>query len=166
MGLSKPSAPDFDAVFIADEAKTAGQIIPTFTYRDAKNLKYIGITSWNSSQLVQRAQDQAEGAIFPVAFNTIEPTNDTQAFYDLYTSTYNSTPGELDALAFDAASLILKGLKNSPSSRDELRVILENTSGVQGATGEFSIQDHRCSRKLALVQVVKGKFEVLRESVH
>ena len=28
-------------VKIADEAKTAGQIIPTFTYRDAKNLKYL-----------------------------------------------------------------------------------------------------------------------------
>jgi len=159
-----PPIVDFDAVFIADEAKTAGQIIPTFTYRDAKNLKYIGITSWNSSQLVQRAQDQVDDAIFPVAFNTIEATNDTKAFYDLYTSTYNTTPGELDALAFDAASLILKGLKNAPSNRDELRVILENTSGVQGATGEFSIQDHRCSRKLALVKVVKGKFEMIKES--
>jgi ABC-type branched-subunit amino acid transport system substrate-binding protein len=159
-----PPIVDFDAVFIADEAKIAGQIIPTFTYRDAKNLKYLGITSWNSSQLIQRAQDQVNEAIFPVAFNTIQNNSDTKAFYDLYTSTYNATPGELDALAFDAASLIIKGLKNSPSTRDEFKMILESTSDVQGATGEFSIQDHHCARKLSLIQVLNGKFEEIREA--
>lgn len=158
-----PPIVDFDAVFIADEAKTAGQIIPTFTYRDAKNLKYLGITTWNSSQLIQRAGDQAEDAIFPVAFNTINASADTKAFYDLYTNTYNTTPGELDAIAFDAASLLLKGLKNSPSSRDEFRQILETTNEIQGATGAFSIQDRRCSRNLALVEVKKGKFVIVNE---
>ena len=158
-----PPIVDFDAVFIADEAKTAGQIIPTFTYRDAKNLKYLGITSWNSPQLTQRAQDQVDDAIFPVAFNTIQATADTKAFYDLYTSTYNSTPGELDAIAFDAASLMLKGLKNAPSTRDEFKTIIETTTNVQGATGEFSIQEHRCARTLALVEVQKGKFVIVNE---
>jgi len=158
-----PPIVDFDAVFIADEAKTAGQIIPTFTYRDAKNLKYLGITSWNSSQLVQRAKDQVDDAIFPVAFNTIQATSDTKAFYDLYTSTYNSTPGELDAIAFDAASLIIKGLKSSPSAREEFRTILETTGNVLGATGEFSIQDHRCARNLALVEVQKGNFVIVND---
>ena len=156
-----PPIVDFDAVFIADEAKTAGQIIPTFTYRDAKNLKYLGITSWNSSQLVQRAKDQADDAIFPVAFNTIQATADTKAFYDLYTSSYNATPGELDALAFDAASLIIKAIKSAPSARDELRTILETTTGVQGATGEFAVQDHRCARNLSLVEVQKGNFVIV-----
>jgi ABC-type branched-subunit amino acid transport system substrate-binding protein len=158
-----PPIVDFDAVFIADEAKTAGQIIPTFTYRDAKNLKYIGITSWNSSQLVQRAQEQAEDAIFPVAFNTIQASNNTKAFFDLYTSNFNSTPGELDAISFDAASLVIQGLRNSPSTRDEFRTILEGTAGIQGATGEFSIQDRRCVRSLSMVEVHQGKFVIVNE---
>lgn len=158
-----PPIVDFDAVFIADEAKTAGQIIPTFTYRDAKNLKYIGISSWNSSQLIQRAQDQAEDAIFPVAFNTINASSNTKSFYDLYTSNYNATPGELDAIAFDAASLLIETMKNAPSTRDELRTMIETESSVQGATGEFSIHDRRCSRNLAMVEVQKGKFVIVNE---
>jgi outer membrane PBP1 activator LpoA protein len=158
-----PPIVDFDAVFIADDAKTAGQIIPTFTYRDAKNLKFIGISSWNSSQLVQRAQDQAEDAIFPVAFNTIKPSVDTKLFFDLYTTNYSTAPGELDALAFDAASLTIQALSGGPSTREEMRMMIETIGTVQGATGEFSIKEHRCARMLPLAHVRKGKFEIIRE---
>ena len=78
-----PPIIDFDAVIIADEAKTVGQIIPTFAYRNGKDLPYLGITSWNSPQLVSRAAEQAEGAAFPVAFNTLNPPAGSKRFYDL-----------------------------------------------------------------------------------
>ncbi len=158
-----PPIVDFDAVFIADDAKTAGQIIPTFTYRDAKKLNFIGISTWNSSQLVQRAQDQAEGAIFPVAFNTIKMSPETKSFFDLYTTNYNSAPGELDALAFDAASLTIKAMRGGPSSREEMRMMIETIGQVQGATGEFTVKEHRCARILPLAHVQKGKIEIIRE---
>lgn len=158
-----PTIIDFDAVFIADEAKTVGQIIPTFAYRDAKGLQYLGITTWNSSQLVTRAQDQAEGALFPVAFNTLSPPVETKRFYDLYNATYSSFPGELDALAFDAAAVVIKTLDERPSTREEFKSKLENLGNVEGATGTLSMRDHRCARNLTLYTVKKGKFEVLDE---
>jgi ABC-type branched-subunit amino acid transport system substrate-binding protein len=153
-----PPIIDFDAVFIADEAKTVGQIIPTFAYRDAKHLPYLGITSWNSNQLISRGQDEAEGATFPVAFNTIDPSSGTKAFYDLYVATYNSYPGELDAIAFDSAALVLKALRESPSTRDDFRKTLETLKSVEGATGVVDVSDHRCTRNLALYTVKGGKF--------
>ncbi len=156
-----PPIIDFDAVFIADEAKTVGQIIPTFAYRNAKNLPYLGITTWNSNQLLSRAGDQADGAVFPVAFNTLSPPVATKRFYDLYNATYNSFPGELDAIAFDAAAVTISALLHNPSSRDEFRTVLDNLGEVEGATGAIKIQDHHCSRDLALYTVKKGKFEVL-----
>ena len=158
-----PPIVDFDAVFIADEAKTVGQIIPTYGYRDAKNITFLGITSWNSQQLIQRAQEQAEGAIFPVAFNTLSPPPSTKTFYDLYVSTYSTYPGELDALAFDSAALTLRALHNSPSTREEFRKELERLQGVDGATGTISMQAHQCARSLNLYTVQKGKFESIAE---
>ena len=159
-----PPIVDFDAVFIADEAKTVGQIIPTFAYRNAKGLQYLGITSWNSNQLIQRAQEQAEGATFPVAFNTLSPPAPTKNFYDLYVATYGAYPGELDALAFDAAAIAIRAAKSSPSNRDDFRLALEGAKDVEGATGEVSITDHRCERKLALYTVQKGKFVAVGET--
>jgi ABC-type branched-subunit amino acid transport system substrate-binding protein len=154
---------DFDAVFIADDGKIAGQVIPTFIYRDAKNLTFLGMSSWNTSQFLQRTQDLSEGSLFPVAFNSLQPPKSTKAFYDLYYSTHNSYPGEFDAIAFDAASVVLKVMERDPSSRSDFRDRLERVSDVDAATGEISIEEHHCSRKLAIYTVKKGKFESVRE---
>ncbi len=156
-----PPIVDFDAVFIADEARTVGQIIPTFAYRDAKGLPYFGISSWNSNQLIQRAGDQAEGASFPVAFNTQNPPPETKHFFDLYSTTYSAAPGELDAIAFDAAALVIQTLSDHPATRAEFTSKLENRGNIQGATGILSVKDHHCSRELSLYTVKKGAFEVI-----
>jgi branched-chain amino acid transport system substrate-binding protein len=157
-----PPIIDFDAVFIADEAKTVGQIIPTFAYRNAKDLPYLGISSWNSSQLISRAGDQAENAVFPVAFNTLNPPEASKKFFDLYSKTYDSAPGELDAVAYDAASAILEVLKDKPSTREEFNQKLSNLVNFEGATGALSIKDHHCSRTLTLYTVKKGEFQPVK----
>jgi ABC-type branched-subunit amino acid transport system substrate-binding protein len=163
--FSLPPIQDFDAVFIADEAKTVGQIIPTFAYRDAKSINFMGISSWNSTQLIQRAGDLVEGAFFPVAFNIRNPPEATRRFYDLYSNTYNSHPGELDAVAFDSAAMLIQGLSKSPASRSELTKILEDLKDTEGATGEISMEGHRCARNLTLYGIKKGSFEVLENSI-
>ncbi len=158
-----PPLLDFDAVFIADEARTAGQVIPTFAYRDAKGLRYLGISSWNSPQLIQRAGDLVEGAAFPVAFNTLNPPEETKLFYDLFHRTHSSYPGELEAVAFDAATLVLETLKEAPETRSEFTSRLEARKNVTGATGALSVVNHRCSRNLDLYKVKKGVFETVGE---
>ncbi len=158
-----PPLVDFEAVFIADEARTAGQVIPTYAYRDAKGLKYLGISSWNSPQLIQRAGDLVEGAAFPVAFNTLNPPEETKQFYDLFHRTHSSYPGELEAVAFDAATLVLETLKESPGTRSEFTSRLEGRKNVPGATGSLNVVDHRCSRNLDLYKVKKGAFEPVGE---
>jgi len=156
-----PPITDFDAIFIADEARTVGQIIPTFAYRDAKNLQFFGISSWNSSQLTQRAGDLVEGAVFPVAFNTMNPPEETKRFFDLYSQAYASNPGELDAVAFDAAAVVVKVMAQNPTTRADFTRILDGMSAVEGATGMIRMTERRCGRKLSLYSVKKGQFEVL-----
>ena len=156
-----PPIIDFDAVFIADEAKTVGQIIPTFAYRDAKKISFLGTSAWNSSQLIQRAQDNVEGAVFPVGFNTLSPSASSLQFTDLYKSTYSANPAELEAIAFDSAELVIKTLSQAPSNRDEFTKKLETISAVDGATGSVAIQNHRCARKLTLYSVQSGKLVAL-----
>jgi ABC-type branched-subunit amino acid transport system substrate-binding protein len=158
-----PPLADFEAVFIADEARTAGQVIPTFAYRDAKGLKYLGISSWNSPQLIQRAGDLVEGAAFPVAFNTLNPPEETKQFYDIFHRTHSSYPGELEAVAFDAAVLVLETLKETPGTRAEFTSRLEARKNVPGATGSLNVVGHRCSRNLDLYRVKKGAFEPVGE---
>jgi hypothetical protein len=41
---------DYDAVFFADGPKIAGQIIPTFSYKDVDRVDFLGLSSWNDEQ--------------------------------------------------------------------------------------------------------------------
>ncbi|MBS1957958.1 MAG: penicillin-binding protein activator [Bdellovibrionales bacterium] len=158
-----PPIVDFEAVFIADDGRIAGQVIPTFTFRDAKGMNFLGLTSWNSSQFLSRTTDQAEGALFPVAFNSLKPAKTTKAFYDLFLSTYNAYPGEFDAVAFDAASLVLEVMDHTPSSREDFKSELESVHRFDSATGEITMDGHQCTRDLSLYSVKKNKFEVVEE---
>jgi ABC-type branched-subunit amino acid transport system substrate-binding protein len=155
-----PPVVDFDAVFIADEARTSGQIIPTFAYRDAKGIPFMGISSWNSPQLLKRAGELAEGAFFPVALSTLNPPEATRHFYDLYWKSYQTYPGELDAIAFDAAAMVIKAIENAPSSREGFTRNLANLTEVEGATGILGMREHQCSRNLSLYEVRKGVFQI------
>src|SRR5262249_41889348 len=53
---------DYEAVFIPDEPKVAGQIIPTFAYRDVDHVKFLGTSAWNSPEFPSRVQAYAEHA--------------------------------------------------------------------------------------------------------
>ncbi|MEK7690954.1 MAG: penicillin-binding protein activator, partial [Bdellovibrionota bacterium] len=59
-----PPIVDFDAVFIPEEPKAIGQIIPTFSYRDAGKVRFLGISAWHSPELLTRTQGFAECAVF------------------------------------------------------------------------------------------------------
>lgn len=153
---------DFDAVFIADVAKTAGQIIPTFAYRDAETVKYLGISSWNSNQLVARAKNFAEGAVFPVGYNPLSQTASTQSFIQKYQAKTGNIPGEIESTAYDASLLVLQTLKDKPSSREDFKSTLEKITRFEGTTGNTEFSDHQCTRELSLYQVEKGKIVPLK----
>lgn len=149
---------DFDAVFIADEAKTVGQIIPTFAYRDADKINFLGISTWNSNQLISRAKEFAEGALFPVGYNPLSQSADIQNFIQKFQEKTGSIPGEMESVSFDAATLALKALKERPSSREEFKTTLEGIQNFSGSTGTTQFSEHQCSRELSLYQVEKGRI--------
>jgi ABC-type branched-subunit amino acid transport system substrate-binding protein len=61
--------------------------------------------------------------------------------------------------------MLIQGLSKSPASRSELTKILEDLKDTEGATGEISMDGHRCARNLTLYGIKKGSFEVLENSV-
>jgi ABC-type branched-subunit amino acid transport system substrate-binding protein len=150
---------EFDAVFIPDEAKTVGQLIPTFTYRDADKINFLGISSWNSQQIIQRAQANVEGAVFPVSYNTIDPGKPTKEFNERFRLAYDANPGEMEAIAYDAAQWVIKAWASGASDREAFRLSLEQSDTIEGATGTLNVNEHRCNRNLNLFIVERGKFK-------
>ncbi len=155
-----PPVVDFDAVFIPDEAKTVGQILPTFAYRDVNQMNWLGISSWNSKALIDRAGPLADSAAFPTAFSAYRKTPETREFIQKFEATFKVTPTELEAYAYDAAQVAFSAIDGGASTREDVtRAFRQGVRGVKGATGDLDLMAGRCQRNLTLVTVRRGQFQ-------
>ncbi len=150
---------DFQAVFIPDDPKVVGQILPTFAYRDVEGVKFLGIGTWNSPELLARAQGHTEGVFFVNAFSTQSDRPAIQEFITRFRATFDQDPGQIEANAYDIASLLAQILDNSgPLSRQELRGRLSNVSGFPGITGNISFKNGSFARNLTIMTVKNNQF--------
>ncbi len=151
---------DYDAVFIPDEPKIAGQILPTFAYRDVENIKFLGTSSWNSPDFLSRVQSYGEKAAFVDAFFPESDSTLVQNFSKKYKSTYSQDPDSLEALAYDVGS-ILNTILTSTShnlSRADIRDRLKAVHDFHGVTGNITYKDGQFSRNLTVITVKNGHF--------
>jgi branched-chain amino acid transport system substrate-binding protein len=154
---------DFQAVFIPDDPKVVGQILPTFAYRDVEGVKFLGIGTWNSPELLARAQGHAEGALFVDAFSTQSDRPAVHDFIARFRATFESDPGNIEANAYDIASLLAQILDNSgPLSRQELRGRLANVSGFPGITGSISYKNGTFARNLTVLTIKGNQFVAVK----
>jgi branched-chain amino acid transport system substrate-binding protein len=150
---------DYQAVFIPDEPKVVGQILPTFAYRDVDHVKFLGISTWNSQDLVTRAGAHAEGATFVDAFYPQDEAGGVRKFVERYKATFNEEPGAIEALSFDAAHILETVLSPGASrSREELKERLKGIRNFQGVTGRISYQEGQFARSLNVLTVQKGQI--------
>lgn len=155
----KPLA-DFDAVFIADEPKVAGQLIPTFAYRDIDHVKFLGNSSWNSNEFLSRIQSYGESAIFDDAFYLGSEIPKSKKFLENYKNTFKQDPTSMEALAFDAA-LVLKSILNRAGptlSRNDLKIKLTELQSLSGVTGNLSYKEGTLFRDLRILTVRNGRI--------
>lgn len=151
---------DYDAVFIPDEPKVTGQILPTFAYRDVENIYFLGPSAWNSQELISRGQTSAEKAIFVDALFTESQSPSVQRFIQEFHQTFDSDPTAVDALAYDATKVLNRALSStSPDrSRKDLLEHIKDIKNEEGVTGKISFRDGQLYRELEILTVNEGKI--------
>jgi ABC-type branched-subunit amino acid transport system substrate-binding protein len=156
---------DYDAVFIPDDPKVAGQILPTFAYRDVENIKFLGTSTWNSPDFLSRVQNYAEHAIFADAFFAESNSVTTRRFFDKYKASFNQEPTSLEAMAYDAGAILQKIVTSTrhPLSRSEIRDQLKGVKEFQGVTGKIFFKDGQFFRDLRIIKVKDGHFVEARQ---
>jgi ABC-type branched-subunit amino acid transport system substrate-binding protein len=164
-----PPIVDFEAVFIADEPRVAAQVIPTFAYRDVEGVQFLGNATWNSPELIARAQTQVEGALFPDVFQPVTSTSESNLaatrFRTDYRATFHQEPSATDALAYDAGGILKAILRTLPENapRSEIREKIRKLEEYSGAAGRISADENgRLKRKLQIIEIRGGKFILAR----
>ena len=158
--FSLPPVVDYQAVFIPEEPKVAGQIIPTFAYRDVDKITFLGTSAWNSPEFPERAQSYAENSYFVDAYFPQSPTPAVKKFTDLFRATFNEEPTGMEALAYDAAGILEKslGVGGSGLNRGALRDRLREINGFNGVTGRIAYKDGQFERNLKILTVKSGQI--------
>ncbi len=150
-----PAIVDFDALILISDSKTAGQIIPTFAYRDVDSISFLGINTWNTPDLAERIQ--SDRAFFTDILASTEFTPEPlQTFITQFTEFTGAVPGPLEAIAFDAAQIILASLPGN-KTRDDLCNQLLNLNHFPGAASLYNYQDGRLTRSLHIFKPGKIK---------
>jgi ABC-type branched-subunit amino acid transport system substrate-binding protein len=160
-----PPIIEFDAVFIPDEPKVVGQILPTFAYRDVDKVRFLGISPWNSPELVKRAQAFADGAVFADGLFTDSESVSSQKFITRFARDQGEAPSTIEAMAYDAGLAVesaLSQLPNGTVQRSDVRNRLRSVSNLPGATGRISYRDGELTRDLTLLTVKGGRIVELK----
>jgi branched-chain amino acid transport system substrate-binding protein len=154
---------DFEAVFIPDEPKVAGQLIPTFAYRDVDKVRFLGTSAWNSPELASRAGPSAENAVFVDAFYAESGASSVKKFVETYRATLGTDPTSMEAVAYDAAEVLEWALTREASpTRADVRDNLREVRELKGITGKISYRDGQLARELKLLTIKGGKVSELR----
>lgn len=165
MYFDLPPIVNFEAVFIPDDPKTVAQIVPMFAYRDIDKIRFLGISTWHSQELLDRAKEFIEGALFVDGLAPESESKMTAEFVERFSQEAGEMPTTIDAMAHDAALAVKSslgeiqpGLVDRSRVRDHLRA----TNGLNGATGKISYQDGELVRTLSTLTIQSGKFSAVK----
>jgi len=148
---------DFDALFIPDSYARVAMIAPQLAFYDVTGIQLLGTNAWNSKELLKRDSEYLEGAIFVDGFfrNSYYPS--VRNFIDRFYFAYGREPTDMEALAYDAASIIVNILQNDKiKTRNDLMDNILQLHDYPGITGTTSFLEDGDAQKSLYVLMVRG----------
>ena len=162
---SLPPIVDFDVLFIPDTYKPLGQIVPALTSAFAgysvTSPQLMGPATWNNRNLLSRAGQYLENAIFVDAFSSERQSRVTKEFVEKYQLKKGTQPSSLSAQGYDVgmALRLAYGNSTSPENRDELRGRLETLGSFDGVMGVHTWDVRRDAlSEMQLFQIRRAAF--------
>ena len=155
---------DFQAIFIPDEPKKVGMVVPQLAYHDVKNVQLLGTNLWHSDALIRYAEAYVQGAIMPDAFFGSSPERSVQRFVSAFEETYQERPGFIEAIAFDSAAMFFDVFaRPDVRTRRDVAAALRRADGFPGATGQTRFDAAGdCDKELHILTVRGKKFVELK----
>jgi len=128
-----PPQIDFDWVFVPAFPKEALQIIPTFAYFDAFNIKYLGVPSWRTGLMAKEASKNQKFLFIGDPVNEVN-----EEFSKKFFKLHQSYPKLIELRCYDALKIFVDALeKHDFGSRDQFDQHWRGRSKLSGFTGSW-----------------------------
>lgn len=148
---------DFDAVFVPDDPATVGQIAPSFAVNGVENVPMLGINTWNTPEIIQRAGRYLQKSLFVDGFFSGSHASTSARFVQDYAKYFHSVPGTIEVQAYDAGKILMEAVEAGGGanglSRAKLRDQLFSTAKFSGISGDYQFTEtgvHRTAHLLTI----------------
>ncbi len=159
---------DFDAVFVPDGPKAIGQIAPSFAVYGIKNLPFLGLNTWNTMDIVNRAGQYLQRSYFVDSFYSHSRRPEAIKFIREFRANFGSSPATLEVQAYDATRILIHAIASGKVvSRSDLRNHIRTHQDLRGISGTFKFDNNGVQRGTYLLGVSGKKIlEVERKRKH
>ncbi|MDT8903331.1 ABC transporter substrate-binding protein [Anaeroselena agilis] len=140
-----------------------------------KQARELGITvplmggdGWDSPKLAEIAGAKAlENTFFVNHYAADSKDPDTIKFVEAYKKEYGQTPDALAALAWDAALMVVEGIKKAgPDDSVKIKDAIAQTKNLKGVTGTINLNANHDPVKSAVIIALKDGKMVFKETVN
>lgn len=120
--------------------------------------KFLGGDSWDSPDVPNIAgNDIVEGAAYDAAFSPVDPNPVCQDFVKRYNDKYGVNPNSNAVLAYEAALVVLEGVKNAETLDGQgVRDAMAKITNFPVPSGTITFDDTRNPVKGAVINVYKN----------
>lgn len=137
----------------------------TFFGVDTLGIRLLGTGGWTDPQLLREVDHRHTDGV--VAATPIRPGADDpgyRRFQEAYEQRFQRglVDGSVQALGYDAASLVFQGIFAGAGDPGEVALALNRVQGLPGATGRLSVVDGRIRRAHELVCIENGSLPAIR----
>ena len=122
---------------------------------------FVGSDGWDSPDLDLKALD---GAFYCSHFSKEDPRPETRKFVDDYKEQYGTEPDLLAIMGYDAALLVMNGIKNAGTTdREVVAKAIAATEGLTGAQGDITLDEKGDPKTLpaAILKIENGNIKYL-----
>ena len=164
--LTKIKAQNPEVIYIPGYYEDVGKVV--------KQAREIGITipilggdAWDSPKLVEIGGPQALNNTYFTNFYSIQATNpESKAFVEAYKKEYGQLPDSMAAMGYDAANLLVDGIKRANSvDSGKIREALASTKDFKSVSGSMNLSaTHDAIRGVVIIEMKDGN-QVYKETV-
>jgi ABC-type branched-subunit amino acid transport system substrate-binding protein len=154
---------DFEAIFIPDAPQMLGLIVPQLAYHDVVNTTLLGSNLWFSNKLLEDAGEYVQGAILTTGFFPESEDPAVRDFVTRFEAIYGRPPGFIEAIAYDAARVMLTTVLHPDAwLRAGIRHRLLTLENKAALTGRVRFEGNGDSlQALPLLQIRENGFRQL-----
>jgi branched-chain amino acid transport system substrate-binding protein len=122
---------------------------------------FMGGDGWDSPKLAEIGGKAINGSYFSNHYSVDDQDPKVQSFIKAYQARYKEIPDGLAAMGYDAALVLVDGLKRAKTiGGTDLRDALAATKNFPGVTGVITIDDMRnASKPAVMLKIEEGNYK-------